>query len=332
MGEAAQATSIYALQCYSETKSRLHEYLDVVKEMSYKSVSFEQFHLTADDTLKKMGESTRAYIMLSPESHDPLVSRLAGRGNYTMEQMEAWIPRALDRGVAGILIWFFIGMPEQPPQSVMATVAYAGKLMKKFAGKNVLPLLCPMVPFLDPGSRFFEEPDRHGYRIYHRTLEEHRQAMVEPLWHRRLNYETRWLSRRQLQDVSYDAIGRLAQIKGELGVLPGRISQVVTDTIRETRGLLGEMEAALAADGKLPVDLRTTVRDYNRRILAYSSDQIIPIPRPFGGRWFDDFTVPDEMIEDLMAERDPPDAARQTRKAQVNWHGSNIESAEAARV
>jgi clorobiocin biosynthesis protein CloN6 len=44
-----------------------------------------------------------------------------------------------------------------------------------------------MVPFLDPGCRFFEEPEQNGYRIFHRTLEEHRQAMVEPLWHRRLN-------------------------------------------------------------------------------------------------------------------------------------------------
>ncbi len=300
MGEAAKATSIYALQCYSETKLRMHEYLDAVKEMGYKSVSFEQFHLTPDDTLKKMGESTKAYIMLSPESHDPVVSKLAGRGNYTMEQMEAWIPRALDRGVTGIMVWFFIGMPQQPPQSVMDTVDYAGALMRKFPGKNVLPLICPMVPFLDPGCRFFEEPDKHGYRIYHRTLEEHRQAMVEPLWHRRLNYETNWLSRRQLQDVSYDAIGRLVQIKGELGVLPGAVCGAVFDTIKETRMLLNEMEIALTRDGRLPVDLRASVRDYNRRILAYSSDQIVPLPRPFGGRWFDDFTVSQEIIDDVM--------------------------------
>ena len=88
-----------------------------------------------------------------------------------------------------------------------------------------------MVPFLDPGCRFFEEPEQHGYRIFHRTLEEHRQAMVEPLWHRRLNYETRWLDRRQLQDVSYEAIARLVEIKGEYGVLPPEFCQAILDTI-----------------------------------------------------------------------------------------------------
>ena len=237
MGEAAKRTSIYALQCYSEGKGRMHAYLDAVKEVGYNSVSFEQFNLTPADTLKKMGESTDAYIMLSPESHDPKISAAAGRGTYTMEQMEEWIPRALDAGVKGVMIWFFIGMPYQDRQSVMDTVAYSERLIRKFGGWKALPLICPMVPFLDPGCRFFEEPEQHGYRIFHRTLEEHRQAMVEPLWHRRLNYETRWLDRRQLQDVSYEAIARLVEIKGEYGVLPAEFCQAILKTIDETQQL-----------------------------------------------------------------------------------------------
>jgi hypothetical protein len=38
-----------------------------------------------------------------------------------------------------------------------------------------------------------------------------------------------------------------------------------------------------------------------RRAHAYSSDQIIPVKRPFGGRWFDDVTIPRQMIDDLLA-------------------------------
>jgi clorobiocin biosynthesis protein CloN6 len=301
MKEAAKRTSIYALQCYSENKTRMHNYLDAVKELGYKSVHFEQFSLTPADTLKKMGESTDAYIMLSPESHDLKISKAAGRGNYTMEQMEEWIPRALDAGVKGIMIWFFIGMPYQDRQSVMDTIAYSERLIRKFGGWAALPLICPMVPFLDPGSRFFEEPEQHGYRIFHRTLEEHRRAMVEPLWHRRLNYETSWLDRRQLQDVSYEAIARLVEIKGEYGVLPAGFCKAILETIDETRQLLGEMERALLLDQALPADLRNEMRNYNRKILAYTSDQIMPVPRPFGGRWFDDTTVPRPMIEDILA-------------------------------
>ena len=302
MGEAAKRTSIYALQCYSESKGRMHAYLDAVKEVGYKSVSFEQFNLTPLDTLKKMGESTESYIMLSPESHDPKISKAAGRGTYTMEQMEEWIPRALDAGVKGVMVWFFIGMPYQDRQSVMDSVAYSERLIRKFGGWNALPLMCPMVPFLDPGCRFFEQPEQHGYRIYHRTFEEHRQALVEPMWHRRLNYETEWLSRRELQDVSYEAIARLVEIKGEFGVLPATFCKAVLETIDETKQVLGEMERALQLDGALPNDLRDVIRAYNRKILAYSSDQIMPVKRPFGGRWFDDHTVPKQMIDELLAK------------------------------
>ena len=63
------------------------------------------------------------------------------------------------------------------------------------------------------------------------------------------------------------------------------------------------MERALLLDGKLPADLRDVIRAYNRKILAYSSDQIIPVKRPFGGRWFDDVTVPRQMIEESLAPR-----------------------------
>ena len=301
MQEAAKRTSIYALQCYSENKVRMHQYLDAVKEVGYQSVFFEQFNLTPPDTLTKMGESTSAYIMLSPESHDPKISAAAGRGTYTMEEMENWIPRALDAGVKGIMIWFFIGMPYQDRQSVLDTVAYSERLIRKFGGWAALPLICPMVPFLDPGCRFFEEPAEHGYRIFHRTLEEHRRAMVEPLWYRRLNYETRWLDRRQLQDVSYEAIARLVEVKGEFGVLPPQFCKAILVTIDETRELLREMERALLLDGAMPTALRNDIRSYNRKILAYSSDQIVPVRRPFGGRWFDDVTVPQQMIDDILA-------------------------------
>ncbi len=299
MGDAARNTSIYALQCYSEPKKRLYQYLDAIAEMEYKSVSFELFNLADMDLLKKMGQATQAYIMLSPESHDLKISKLAGRGNYTMEEMEAWIPKAFEAGIAGIMVWFFIGMPHQSAQSVLDTVAYSKSLMEKFKGQNVIPLLCPMVPFLDPGSRIFENPAKYGYRLFHKTLAQHRQAMIAPLWHQRLNYETQWLSRRQIQDVTYEAISQLVTSKGELGVLPSSFCKRILNTIEETKALLADIEYALQLDNKLPTELRNTIHTYNQKILSYSSDQIIPVERPFGGRWFDDFTVPSEIINEL---------------------------------
>ena len=308
MGDAARKTSIYALQCYSESKARLYEYLDVVKEMGYKAVNFEQFRLPDQETVKKMVQSTRTFINLSPESHDLVISKLAGRGTYTMKQMEEWIERALDAGIGGVMVWFFIGMPRQTRQSVMDTVEYCKSLMRRFRRKSVVPLLCPMVPFLDPGSRFFEHPADNGYQIFHRTLEEHRQALVTPVWHERLNYSTDWLSRRDIQEISYEAVARLISIKGELGLLPGSWCKAVLATIEETKGLLAEIERSLRSGG-LGSDLRKVILTYNRKILSSSTDQIIPTPRPFGGRWFDDATIPDQMIAELTGSQAAPSSA-----------------------
>ena len=113
------------------------------------------------------------------------------------------------------------------------------------------------------------------------------------------------MSRRQIQDVTYESITRLVTAKTELGILPLGLSRAILKTIDETKFLLAEMEHALELDGRFPADLREAIRAYNRKILAYSSDQIIPMPRPFGGRWYDDFTVPPAMIEELTVIPQP---------------------------
>lgn len=123
--------------------------------------------------------------------------------------------------------------------------------------------------------------------------------MIEPLWYKRLNYETVWMSRHEIQNITYEAIAQLVTIKGELGILPSSICKAILGTVEETKFLLSQMEKSLDCDGKLSLDLRDSVRKYNRKMLAYSNDQIIPLPRPFGGRWFDDFTVPINMIKEL---------------------------------
>jgi len=96
---------------------------------------------------------------------------------YSNDEMEAWIERALDFGIAQVDIWYFIGMPEQPRASVLETVDYAERLLRRFKGANVNPMICPMIPFLDPASTFFEHPDEHGFRVFYRTVEEHRRGM-----------------------------------------------------------------------------------------------------------------------------------------------------------
>src|SRR5262249_33439741 len=124
VGGGGAQTGIYAVPGDSPSKRRLFLYIDVFKKEGSKTVVFLEVCLPDQETIKKMVSSTRTIINLSPESHDPVISKLAGRGTYTMQQMEDWIEQALDLGVAGVMVWFFIGMPRQMRQSLMETVAY----------------------------------------------------------------------------------------------------------------------------------------------------------------------------------------------------------------
>ena len=79
------------------------------------------FLATSDIHLKyKFNKNTS--ITISPQSHDLRVAKLSGRGVFTNDEMEVWIDRALDAGIASIDVWYFIGMPEQDSASVAGTL------------------------------------------------------------------------------------------------------------------------------------------------------------------------------------------------------------------
>jgi clorobiocin biosynthesis protein CloN6 len=291
---AAKRANIYTLNAYNFSNKVLNAYLGGVKAAGIKDVSYEQFRLTPLPTLRKMVDAARTTINLSPESHDLEISRLAGRGNYTMDEMEQWIEDALKIGVFAIHIWFFIGMPKQTASSVADTVAYCRHLMTKFKDKRVTPLLTPMVPFLDPGCNYFSVPDEWGYTVFFRSLEDHRQALVHPSWIHRINYETRWLTREQLASVSYDAIDEMTRVKQALGVLPSGIARELLAKRAAEKDLLFRVSQLWEAEGTEAV-LRVygdTIEDFNQRAFRSGvADQVYPVPRSLDNRWFDEFEI-----------------------------------------
>ena len=70
---------------------------------------------------------------------------------------------------------------------------------------RLLPFIGPMAPFLDPGSRVFENPEEFGYTLRARTLEEHRQLLLQPSWKYILNYIPDGMTLDELVDSTYEA-------------------------------------------------------------------------------------------------------------------------------
>lgn len=294
----------YVAGAYNRPREWLETFIARVAQCRFKSVSYEQFSLTPEDILCKMAlANERTTITLSPDSHDLQVARLAGRGVYTPAEMEQWIEKALSCGIYQVEIWYFIGLPGQDERSVLATVDYCGRLLEIFKGKRVTPLLCPMIPFLDPGSTFFEKPAEHGYRLHYRTLAEHCQAMRQPSLIHRINYDTRWLSRADLVSVSYRAMRRLFEMKGEVGFLPGGVVQGILRKIDDALSFTAIVHSIACIEdqkeraGEL-AGIGAEIRRRNREVFFCGvANQAFPINREIGSRWFDEILWDAEVLE-----------------------------------
>jgi clorobiocin biosynthesis protein CloN6 len=299
----------YSVGSYNESKKGMEFFLDRVGESNFKSISYEQYHLTPDDVLKRMVQANkRTIITLSPESHDLKVAKLAGRGVYTNEELELWLEKALGYGIYQVDIWYFVGMPEQDEKSVIETVDYCQRLLEIFKGKRVHPLVCPMIPFLDPASTFFEYPDKHGYRVFYRTVEEHRRGMERASIINRINYETKWLSRSDLVYVGFEAVRRLMTLKAEAGLLPKSWVKDYNTKIDDALDFVGVVhEVDCIVDEKERAQgLEKLADEILRRndMIFFSGvmNQAFPINRRIGGRWFDELGWESQVLEAAQKE------------------------------
>jgi B12-binding domain/radical SAM domain protein len=210
-------------------------------------IVFEFFALPPVSFLRDIDRCVRNWSMeFSPESHEQAVrDAQEGESGYTTADMEAIFSEALRLRCQRIDVFFMIGLPAQTTASVRATVEYCGHLFE-LGDKRLSCFISPMGPFIDPGSRGFEQPERFGYRLFARTLEQHRQLLIQPTWERILNYETKWMTRRELVDATYDAAERLNELKMLHGRLSPRRGRRVARGIAAARALRARLDAGIA--------------------------------------------------------------------------------------
>ncbi len=232
-----------------------------------KPVFIELFDATPRDFFKKVAKSLPNFtVEISMESHDERVRKAFGRP-YTNEAIETSIQDALDAGCQRLDLFFMTGLKEQTYESVMGTVDYSRQMLARYAkgGEHrVIPFISPLAPFLDPGSRAFEEPEKHGYKLFARSLEEHRQLLLAPSWKYVLNYETQWMNRDQIVASTYEAGRRLNLIKGEFGVIEPQLAEKTDQRIAQAITLIGEIDRLMTiAD---PTDRQAKLFDLKHRV------------------------------------------------------------------
>jgi B12-binding domain/radical SAM domain protein len=184
-------------------------------------------------------------VEFSPESHDPAVRRASGKG-YTNAGIERTIAASLDAGARRFDLFFMMGLSKQTPESALATVDYCRELLTRFDDGRLIPFTSPLAPFLDPGSRAYEQPERFGYVRHASTLEEHRRLLLQPTWKHILSYETRWMDRDALADVTYEAGFRLNRLKRDVGLISAAKAAETEARIEQARALMTEIEGLMA--------------------------------------------------------------------------------------
>ena len=107
----------------------------------------------------------------------------------------------------------------------------------------------PLSPFLDPGSRAFEDP-AFGYQVRYRTLEEHRQALTQISWKDMLSFETEAMSREEIARASYHVAGELNELKYKHGLINAPTYAAVSHSLAAAEAVLTEIDrtATLPAD------------------------------------------------------------------------------------
>jgi len=193
-------------------------------------VVLELFTPAPESYFRQVSEALPNFnFQISPESHDEQVRRATGKF-YSNEEIEESIRFALDRGCSKFDVFFMIGLPQQTPFSVMETIDYCEHLMKTY-DRRLNPFISPLAPFLDPGSIAFEKAGEVGYRVFCQTLEDYRKALVAPSWKYTLSYETKWMTRDEIVESSYQAGLRLNRLKARFGLLDGETARKTEERI-----------------------------------------------------------------------------------------------------
>jgi B12-binding domain/radical SAM domain protein len=235
---------------YQNGRGYASEVLRRLQEKKVKNqLMFEIFSPMSRDDLQQMSLAAPGFCLeISPESHDYNIRKKSGR-NYPDKALEDMIGDALEAGCGRMDVFYMVGMPGQDSRSVMDTVDYCGYLMAKFKGTERLALfLSPLSPFLDPGSLGYEQPEKHGYRILFKNVEEYRQALEAPSWKYTLNYETEWMTRDEIVESTYEAILRLVRLKAKYGVIDDDLAEVGIRRIEEARAMMHRIDDVLAGD------------------------------------------------------------------------------------
>jgi B12-binding domain/radical SAM domain protein len=229
-GDLSQRDEDSTLELFSELKG-----LNIKNQ-----VVLEFFKPPGKKFLKKAIEAfPNLSFEISPETHDEKLRRKGGK-LFSNQELEELIEYVLNNSNGRIDVFFMIGLSGQTKESVQETINYCEHLMKKNnTGGRLFPYIAPLSPFLDPASIAFENPERYGYKPLFKGLDDYYTAMKNaPSWEYMQSYETEWLTRQDIINLTYEAAGALNELKYKYGLLSKKTCTYIKKRIDREKSLL----------------------------------------------------------------------------------------------
>jgi len=181
-------------------------------------------------------------IEISPETHDE-DARIALGKPYKNAELEQSIADAIELGCKRVDVFFMTGLSRQTRESVRETCRYTEYLLKNFGRhKEIFPYISPLAPFVDPASRAHENPEQFGYRLLATKLEEYRRHKQAPSWKHMLNYDTKWMSRNDISDATYESSLEFNRLKAKYGLIPQKLASQVEARITNEQKQMEEID------------------------------------------------------------------------------------------
>ncbi|MDD1770485.1 MAG: TIGR04190 family B12-binding domain/radical SAM domain protein [Methanomassiliicoccales archaeon] len=229
-------------------KSYQRRFFKELKELGVDNhLVLELFTPANEEYFKEVQSSTPSYsIEFSPDSHSEEVREALGR-SFATEPMERTVVKALNNGARRFDVFFMIGLPKQTKTSALESAMYSRHLYGLVDNDpRLFVFSSPLAPFIDPGSYAFENPEKAGYTLFARTLEEHRIRLASPSWKYVLSYETKWMSRDEIVDATYDAADILNDVRFECGLIDEAARKERAERTAMARDLLAEVDRIVA--------------------------------------------------------------------------------------
>jgi B12-binding domain/radical SAM domain protein len=164
-------------------------------------------------------------IHLCPDTGSDEVRKKLGR-HYTNAEMMKTIQLCHKYHIP-VTTFFSAGLAGENPENIKETWQLWEELTaldrrSQISGELKVPLGGPISGpiVIDPGSPAFDNPEKYGYKLTYRTLEEYIAGLSQPSWHQWLNYETEELDNSGVVDLILSTVAFSIDQREKSGLYP----------------------------------------------------------------------------------------------------------------